>query len=498
MELEEGAKVKSAYQVALERFSEFDGVIRKPKDDDSSLSFDSAYDPSFFIKDDKSKHVENSLEPQTPQRKTSQKRSVDEDNIVPVEDLEDLTYPTLPPADSEEFEVKVHYAGPLFDYGGYAKMNRTFIFGLRDLGCFVKTHPIESITNVNKRTENALRSMSDVDLPNKYPKIFAMTVPDIIAHGGRKILYTMMETSHKVHKHYAERLNLADEIWTPTTWCKETFKNSNVYPEIRVMPLGVDTKRYKPGLEPINFGPKIRGFRFLSQSGWSYRKGFDVLIRAFLEEFSNKDDVTLILSTRFAGGLSQKSKDRLLSDFKYFRSLVKKKDNELPHIVLHSTYTPEAQMPNLYNSAHCFVLISRGEGWGLPYCEAASCGLPIIASDHGGQRDFLTKENSYLVEPTSYFVTKVQDPAFKNLAWISHFYEDQEFPDYEGEAFEQVKHHLRTVYEHYEEAQRKAEILREVMLSKYDWSHSINKVYDRLKEICNEVDRNKENQLPNN
>ena len=32
---------------------------------------------------------------------------------------------------------------------------------------------------------------------------------------------------------------------------------------------------------------------------------------------------------------------------------------------------------------------SRAEGWGLPFIEAAACGLPIIATNHSAYKEFL-------------------------------------------------------------------------------------------------------------
>jgi glycosyltransferase involved in cell wall biosynthesis len=480
MELKEDQGLRNSYDIACERFSRVTPEAVQPK---REKAFESIYDDNLFVPCDDD-HSEHMVEPEKPQRVFD----MNSDILTTVEDVEPLTFPRLPEPEEADFKVKVHYTGPMFDYGGYAKMNRTIIFGLRDRGALVRVQPMESITNVNKKTEEALRSLQGVNISKKYPKVFAMTVPDLLAHGGKKILYTMMETSHRVHKDYADRLNLADEVWTPTTWCRDVFKASGVHPPVHVMPLGVDTERYRPGLDPIDFGPKVRGFKFLSASGWSYRKGFDILVRAYLEEFSNKDDTTLIISSRYAGGLSKKNHDHLMSDFKAFRGMVKKTDGNLPHIVLHSTYTPEVKMPNLYNSADCFVLISRGEGWGLPYCEAAACGLPVIASDHGGQKDFLTNENSFLVPPSGYFESKREDSSYKNMAWISHFYENQMFPDYEGESFELVKKHMRYVYENYEKANEKAVLLRKKLVTEFDWSDAVDKIYTRLGEICEDID----------
>jgi len=402
-----------------------------------------------------------------------------------VEDIEELTeMPKLPEPDCSEFDVCCHWTGPMFDYGGYARMNRTYIIGLKSMGALIKTDPVESVTNVNEKTEEFLRYLSRTKLPGKYPKVFGMTIPDIVSHGGRKILYTMMETSNHVHQEYAERLNLADEIWTPCTWNRDVFKASRVYPEIRVMPLGVDTNIYKPGAEPLQFSNGLKEFRFLSVFGWSYRKGFDVLLQAYLQEFGPDDDVSLVLSSRFVGTLEKSSHDRILGDFNTVKRLVNKTEAQMPHVVLHSAYTPEHRMPKLYASANCFVLISRGEGFGLPYCESGACGIPIIASDHGGQKDFLDEDVAYMVPHFGYYTSRRTDPPFKNMAWISHFYEDQEFPQFTPESVEILQAKMRHVYENYSEAQEKAKLLRQRIVENYDWSICVKRAYDRLAEIC--------------
>jgi glycosyltransferase involved in cell wall biosynthesis len=485
-------KLKSAYDIASTR--NLGGDENSNQDASRPKRFESEYDEDLFIPCEEFNPPISKMIEERPEPLGIDPQEIDQ--VTSIEKVEALTHPEIPETEAysemadprlEEFEVKTHYRGPIFDYGGYARMNRTFIFGLRNHGALVKVDPFDSIMNVNGRTEAALRSLAITNVPDVYPKIFGMTIPDLIVHPGKKILFTMMETSKKVHQEYADRLSMADEIWTPCSWCKEVFEDSGVSAPIKLMPLGVDTDRYRPGLEPIDFGDSVRSFKFMSISGWSYRKGFDILIRAYMEEFSPKDDTTLIISSRFSGNLSQKSKNRLLSDFQAFRSMVKKPDSELPHIVLHSTYTPENKMPNFFAAADCFALISRGEGWGLPYCEAGACEIPVIASDHGGQKDFLDEETAYMIPPNDYFVSKTQDPQYKNMAWISHFYENQLFPDFEGESFELLKSKMRSVYENYPEAKRRAVKLRERLVEKFDWKHSVSRAYNRLSEICKEI-----------
>ena len=51
---------------------------------------------------------------------------------------------------------------------------------------------------------------------------------------------------------------------------------------------------------------------------------------------------------------------------------------------------PTYQLGVLYRSSDCFVLPTRGEGWGLPIIEAMACGVPVIATSWSAQCDFMT------------------------------------------------------------------------------------------------------------
>lgn len=493
MELEESKRrIRSAYEMALERHPPIPmGSQRGPRMDTGGgdrpiveeRESDSTYNEDMFVKNDHVSIQRPSFGSVKEDR--GEDRAAEYDSDAP-HSLEDITkMPLLPDRPSIPSGIACQWGGPMFDYGGYARMNRTFAMGLARRGVVVRTRPIDSITNVNRSTEDFLRKMSIIDIPPEYPRVYGQTAPDIISHKGRKILYTMMETSNGIHPQLADKYNMADEIWVPCTWNVETFKASGVIPEIRVMPLGVDVNLFNPDAEPLNFEFKTRTFRFISVFGWSYRKGFDVLIQAFLEEFSSRDDVTLILSSRFVG--QKEKKDRIFSDFSHIRSLVNKEDRELPHIALHCDYTPDKDMPRLYRSGHCFVLPSRGEGFGLPYCEAGACEIPVIASDHGGQRDFLDDEVAYMVPPDGYYVSRTTDPPLKNMAWISHYYEDQEFPHYGRNAIETLKSHMRSVYENYDPALEKAKKLRKRLVENFNWDLCIEKVKTRLGEICEEI-----------
>jgi glycosyltransferase involved in cell wall biosynthesis len=54
-------------------------------------------------------------------------------------------------------------------------------------------------------------------------------------------------------------------------------------------------------------------------------------------------------------------------------------------------------LARLYCACTAFVLPTRGEGWGRPLMEAMAAGLPTVGSGWGGNRSFMTDDNSFLV-----------------------------------------------------------------------------------------------------
>jgi glycosyltransferase involved in cell wall biosynthesis len=287
-----------------------------------------------------------------------------------------------------------------------------------------------------------------------------------------------MENDQTLHKDYAERLNLFNEVWVPTRHGEQMFKSNGVRCNVIVMPLGVEISRYNSKAKPFNFG-NVGSFRFISVFKWGLRKGYDILLKAYMEEFSSEEDVSLILVSRCD---TDNNPNRIAEDFKAIRMGIDKPDSDLPHVSLYDKLIPEKDMPSIYRAGHAFVLISRGEGFGLPYYEASACGLPVIGSNCSGQSDLLKEHNSYLVEPDAYVKASVNGN-LSRLAKHCHFYEDQIFPDFGPNAIAKTREHMRNVYENYNDALKKAALLQKYVRENCSWEHAVERVHQRLKEI---------------
>ena len=61
---------------------------------------------------------------------------------------------------------------------------------------------------------------------------------------------------------------------------------------------------------------------------------------------------------------------------------------------------PHENVIDFMRNLHFFVSASRSETFGIAIVEALACGLPVVATDSGGPRDFITKQNGILVPAT--------------------------------------------------------------------------------------------------
>lgn len=210
---------------------------------------------------------------------------------------------------------------------------------------------------------------------------------------------------------WAERCRALTEVWVPSRFNAANFEAAGVEPSrLRVLPLGVDTALFRPprsgDLRPPELG-RARGFTFLSVLTWQRRKGWDLLVRAFVEEFDPGENVSLVLRTapfgaapaRGPGGAPAGETPRGLRDQldRFVADELGRDPSEIPTIAVIEAALARDRLASLYRACDAFVLPSRGEGLGRPYLEAMATGLPTIGTAWGGNLDFMTPENSYLI-----------------------------------------------------------------------------------------------------
>jgi glycosyltransferase involved in cell wall biosynthesis len=232
----------------------------------------------------------------------------------------------------------------------------------------------------------------------------------------------------------------------------------------------MNSQVYDVNLPPLDI-PERRGFNFLSVFDWSWRKGWDVLLRAYVEEFSPDEDVALLLKVHSSYGLTL---DQIQQRAAAFIADELKQDLErTPDVVFLDEVLPAPLMPRLFKSADAYVMPSRCEGWGRPLMEAMAMGLPTIGTRWSGNTEFMDDANSYLIEPNG--IVDVPDFALK------------EVPSYRGHKWaepsvERLRQQMRFVFEHSDEARAKGRRARQEVTEKYDASVVCRKIVERLVE----------------
>ena len=92
-----------------------------------------------------------------------------------------------------------------------------------------------------------------------------------------------------------------DEVWVASQWVRNCFVQSGIpADQVQVIPLGVDPARFHPQAPPLQLQTRKR-FRFLFVGGTIHRKGIDLLLEAYAQTFTSKDDVCLVVKDMGVG-----------------------------------------------------------------------------------------------------------------------------------------------------------------------------------------------------
>lgn len=363
---------------------------------------------------------------------------------------------------AKNMNFTTNLAADFFDRGGWGRHARSFAVALN------KQTPV-ALCNINPDQRPDHRPDGDAVLPAPLPPDpeglgIALGplewLPSIV--GRRRISFAVWETT-RVPEDYLHKLRSTDQVWVPTHWGRQLFERAGLDPaHLRVVPEGVDPYLFVPAATPRNPEP----FRFLSIGKWEKRKGSEDLVRAFCTEFKRSEPVELVMHAH----------NPYLGDHLDLQAeithCVRDLGNDLGRVVL----SPPKELPELIRtlqSCDAFVLPTRAEGWGLPILEAMACGLPCIVTDYSGHRAFANEDNAYLISVER--MCAVDDPQF--------FSPDEDWGEWAQPDLAHLRHLMRHVYTHREEAAARGQRARRDAVRQWTWDHAAEIALRRLEEI---------------
>jgi len=374
--------------------------------------------------------------------------------------------------------AKVQWISPVWDPSGYADEARAFVRHLAGAGL------APSLLAVGRHSDAFRLAASPEDraiLDGAMGRELApgfVAVLDVpgsalgrVAAAARMVGRTTFETD-SLPAEWVVRCNSMDEIWVPCGFNRETFRRAGVTVPVLVVPEGVDSGRFRPGLEPLPLPGPARGTTFLSVFEWTRRKGPDVLLEAWARAFGPDDDVRLVVRTYPPNAIEGDPRAWVEERIDAELARVGRRRTDCAPIVVLASQVPDADMPRLYAASDVYVAPSRGEGWGRPHMEAMGCGVPVIATRWSGNLEFQNDDNSWLI-------------AVDGLEAID---EREEFPGYKGQnwAVPSVSDLQRLLREaagdplarRYKGVRARADIV-----AKWDWSRIGRLAETRLREI---------------
>jgi len=319
----------------------------------------------------------------------------------------------------------VAWTSHFLEQGGYTEEAIAAVEAIDDAGMYVVAQPVawdRRGTPAPAGKAERLTTLLERDLPDDFVHVAHIGANRFKRHPAAmyNVGRTMFETDG-LPPGWRDRCNAMDEVWVPSEHNLHTFANAGVAPaKLHFVGETFDSELFDPTVEPLAV-EGLDGFVFLSVFSWIGRKAWDILLRAWYEEFGAQDDVTLMLKADTNIAAPGTNCRQEIDNF--VRGQLKRDPARGPRVVVMDRQLDAAEMPRLYRTADAFVLASRGEGWGRPQMEAMAMGLPTVATRWSGNLEFMNDDNSYLVgyqlvdaPPDSWMLgQRWADPSVKEL-----------------------------------------------------------------------------------
>jgi len=268
--------------------------------------------------------------------------------------------------------------GNFRDSTSFAIVNHHLADGLSRKGYVVTEAPLTG----------AASPIGDVPPPDIY--LFQGFPYDALCAPGRLNVISFVCEYRRLEAHYGDlvgRVNrYFDLVLVPSSFVSRVVREAGIHVPILICPHGVDLREFRPDTPPELLSTR-KSFRFLNLGGATGRKGFDVLVRAYCDEFSALDDVSLVIKVR-RYELEMRWAERVLQGVNLDRA-------EAPEVIY--IHKDAASVAGYFSACDVGVFPHRGEGFGMPILECLASGRRVIVTRGTGPMDFCSPQNAIFV-----------------------------------------------------------------------------------------------------
>lgn len=338
---------------------------------------------------------------------------------------------------------------------GYGLVTTHILSELTKLGHRVSLFPVNKEMEAHpKHHDTVKQSLINAQFPNfSAPCVRIWHQFDMsLFCGGKKIGWPIFELD-EFNPQEIHHLNGLDEIIVCSEWAKEIILK-HIDKPVHVVPLGVDREIFKPA------GQKDWDtFRFFTAGKWEYRKGHDIVLKAFTEAFSDEDNVELICMCDNPV-IPKEDNEDWNRTFKY-----SKLGNKIKLVARQKT---QEQVAHIMNKVDCGLFPARAEGWNLELLEMIACGKHCITTNYSAHTEFCNKDNSFLIQPEE-----------KEVAFDGHFFTKDigSWMKFTDENLKKMVELMRDIYDGHAELQTKN---MEKTAEQFTWENSAKKLVEVL------------------
>lgn len=345
-------------------------------------------------------------------------------------------------------QKKINLTTPINQLGyGIVGLNTTL--ALRELGCEVALWPFgEVVCPADKAKEIDEATLATGSYSKWAPSIRICQQACLAQHVGKGVhaAITYFERN-RLYDFEINQLQNQDVVIASSAWMRDLLSQVIHGPKIAIARPGVDTAIFRPSHRAAVSAPAQSGSiwhdesmlgsartvaaqaptKFLVVGKWEVRKGHDLLASLFENAFAPTDNFQLILHC-VNPFLNQEQHNAWARQFHRFGDKVKIHNERL---------RDQISLARVMAEADCGVFLSRAEGWNLDAAEMLAMGKNVIITNYSAHTEFVTNENSWLVE--------IDDlEAAKDGAWFDGF---GEWARIGPAQLEQAVMHLRTLHQ---------------------------------------------------
>jgi glycosyltransferase involved in cell wall biosynthesis len=204
---------------------------------------------------------------------------------------------------------------------------------------------------------------------------------------------------------WMDGFNHVDEVWVASEFTRACLADVSPLP-VTVVPLPFVLPD-PPSLGRAHFGLPDPSTLFLltfDVSSQTERKNPLGAIRAFRRAALPRGSAALVLK---------------FTNAEYDRDAVRRFHEEAEglDVIMLDGYMSRPELTALMNACDCCLSLHRSEGFGMTIGEAMLLGKPAIATNYSGNVDFMTDENSYLVDYRTVPLTRDYGPYMRGNVW---------------------------------------------------------------------------------